>query len=183
MIGSSMYSKRFIFRTGLAVLALHFIVSAVSAWARAPYHVPSGESANCGPFLPKQSRQDVADMKKYFPLKKYRKFPAHLRRMFQRADSEQDTCGGLPAANATDDIIKMQSCNRAQRAYFLLARKGWCWGGAITSSEQHWIKCGSGPKNENPGQRYEGDAFTTQNFRQALRKLHPHGPLSPVCPI
>ena len=183
MIGSSMHSTRSIFRTGLAALVLHFIAPTAYAWGADPYHVPSRENGSCGPFLSKPSRQDVADMKKYFPLKKYRKFPAHLRRMFQCAESEQDTCGGLPAANASDDIIKMQSCNRAQRAYFLLAQKGWCWGGSITSSEQHWIKCGSSPENKKPGQSYEGDAFTTQDFRRALRELHPHGPLPPVCPI
>ena len=183
MIGCTMSNRRSMIRSALVVLALHFVTPADFAWAAVHYHVPSRESGSCGPFLPKLTRQDVVSMKKYFPLEKYRKFPAHLRHLFQRAESEQDTCRGLPDADAIQDIILMQSCNRAQRAYFLLAQKGWCWGGSITSSEQHWIKCDPGAQNGNRGQRYEGDAFTARDFRRALRTLHPHGPLPPVCPI
>lgn len=122
-------------------------------------------------------------MKKYFPPARYRKFPLLLRPMFQRADSEQDICRGLPDADANQDIVLIQRCNRAQRAYFLLEKKGWCWGGSDISADQHWIKCGSGTKNQNPKIQYESDPFTVNDFRRALRELHPHGMLPATCPI
>ena len=141
------------------------------------------KSEDCGPFLPKPSRQEAADMQKYYPLTRYRKFPVQLRPMFQRADSEHDICRGLPDANAKQDIVLMQRCNRAHRAYFLLEKKGWCWGGSDISAEQRWIKCASGPKNRSPDLQYDGDPFTKRDLRRALRKLHPLGALPVTCPI
>jgi hypothetical protein len=165
------------------ILVLLLAASGVSVRAGEHSATLSVKNRSCGSFLPEPSRQDLVDMEKYFPLSKYRRFPVQLRAMFQRADSEYDTCRGLPDADARQDIILMQRCNRAQRASFLLEKKGWCWGGGQSESEHHWIKCGTGPKNENPDEQYPGYSFTIKDFRRSLRILYPHGKLPRICPI
>jgi hypothetical protein len=64
------------------------------------------------------------DMDRYFPLSRYRGFPAEARSLLQRADFESDHCRG----STPRDPDVYRACNRAWEAMVALERLGWCWG-------------------------------------------------------
>jgi hypothetical protein len=86
-----------------------------------------------------------ADMERYFPISRYRRFPVEARQLLQRADFENEHCRG-----ATDrDADKYRACNRAWEAMVGLERIGWCWGNERSgrpSSDDHWLRCSHQPR-------------------------------------
>lgn len=120
-------------------------------------------------YLPPPSAQDMADMRRYYPIKKYRSFPRSIQSLLQRADSEQGACRGLADGQKYNGLSGPSRCNLSHRALVLLEEKGWCWGGSHTEAEKHWMRCKEIPQYVIGTLRAEGDPFTAADIREAER--------------
>jgi hypothetical protein len=104
-------------------------------------------------------------MNNYFPLNKYNQFPRKFRPLLQRQDYEQDICRGSVGQNGSREAFVMESCNRAQRALYLLERQGWCWGGGQEAASDHWLACAKMPGYSGRTGQYAGDTFSASEIR------------------
>lgn len=88
--------------------------------------------------------------RQWFPLSRYREFPAAVRPLLQRAETEAALCRG----SGNEEVMNV--CNFSHKLHVQLGRLGWCWGGSDIGANEHWVRCDEDPHTA-PGQ-LEGSA-------------------------
>jgi len=154
--------------TAVSALAIFATVQSGGSVMARSRHL-SDSSKHVQAFLPPPSAQDMADMRRYYPIEKYRSFPRSIRPLLQRAASEQDACRGLAESQKYNGLSGPRRCNLSHRALVLLEEQGWCWGGSDTEAEKHWMSCKAIPQYVIGTLRAEGDPFSAADIREAER--------------
>ncbi|WDF73676.1 hypothetical protein [Novosphingobium sp. KACC 22771] len=152
----------------LSVLAVFATVQSGGSVMALPRHL-SSSSMPVQAFLSPASAQDMADMRRYYPIEKYRSFPRSIRPLLQRADSEQGACRGLADGQKYNGLSGPRRCNLSHRAFVLLEERGWCWGGSDIEAEKHWMRCREIPRYVIGTLRAEGDPFSAADIEKTER--------------
>jgi len=129
------------------------------AGAAAPVETP-GDPPECRVLLADDvSARDYEDeIRRDHPPSRYVQFPAAVRPLLRRADIERIQCDGRLPANR-------RACNRWTCIALELERRGWCWGGGESSSEDRWIRCAQIPEDPPLSRRLP---FTEEDIRNAF---------------
>jgi hypothetical protein len=83
-----------------------------------------------------RSLSDEEIIRQDFPWSHYRRYPAAIRPLLRRADIEHGRCFDNPGTSP--------ACNRMDRIWRQLERRGWCWGSAqrmASEAMKHWLRC------------------------------------------
>lgn len=87
----------------------------------------------------------ISYSRQLFPLSRYRTFPADVRPLLRRAETEAALC------RSSGNEETMNVCNFAHKLHVQLGRLGWCWGGSDFGALMHWVRCETDPYTA-PGQ-------------------------------
>lgn len=111
------------------------------------------------------SGEEQADMQKFFPVSRYKGFPAEVQVLMQREDFEHDICRGR---SDLDGGRGQRSCDAEGPITDALEAKGYCWGGSFYTIFQYWLKC-----KEDPTLRPDYTDPTFQPLQPLPRAEHP----------
>jgi len=110
-----------------------------------------------------------AEMERYYPRARYRRFPAAVRPLLRRADFENAQCRGRG-----DNPATYRACNRRWEIMVALERRGWCRGNErrnANSADDHWLRC-SRDRSYRPGQLGAHPPFSDAEIREMTNEAH-----------
>lgn len=118
---------------------------------------PAGHSAPA-------SADEMIDQ--FYPLANYVSFPASVRPLMQEADFAYSRCRNGPLGRDPNGPEAMIACNRDYELRVMLEDKGWCWGGATTEAQKHWLACRRDPHYVRGALKAEGKPYSSQEIEQ-----------------